>query len=132
MSQDSSSNTTFKCVLQVLESIDVAWFILENVDLEIGPQSNYDLIMKSLSKCGPTYNVTAYQMLATDFGLPQRRLRLYFVGISNKMYPKFQMQKVTDVLDALKLPIQKPAFWINSDRATHTHTHTHAYRVLEM
>jgi site-specific DNA-cytosine methylase len=107
-SQESSSVKTFKAVLQCLESIDISWFILENVDLEIGPDSNYSIIMRSCEEVGPKYAVMAYKMLSSDFGLPQRRTRLYIVGVSRKAYPTFDMKAIAKLLDILKLPTQKP------------------------
>ena len=113
-SQDSSSVITFKCVLRLLESIRVAWFQLENVDLELSPDSNLDCILKSLEQCGPGYMVRAYNVVSTDFGLPTRRQRLYFIGVSKAHYPLFDMNKVTEILSLLKLETQQPVTGRNS------------------
>lgn len=116
--EESSSVKTFKAVLQCLESIDISWLILENVDLEIGPDSNYSIIMRSLEEVGPKYAVMAYKMLSSDFGLPQRRTRLYIVGVSRKAYPTFDMQAIAKLLDILKLPTQKPVDFMLPDQSS--------------
>ena len=109
--KDSSSVVTFKAVLQLLESMVVGWFLLENVDLEdsTDPTSNFKMIIRNLETAGAGYFVRAFKIISTDFALPQRRVRLYFCGVSKSKYPEFDMNQVEKVLNLLKLDCQKPA-----------------------
>jgi site-specific DNA-cytosine methylase len=58
--------------------------------------------------------VRAYKVVSTDFGLPTRRQRLYFIGVSKAHYPLFDMNKVTEILSLLKLETQQPVTGRNS------------------
>eukprot|EP00438_Fugacium_kawagutii_P005718 Skav230909 [mRNA] locus=scaffold2979:64341:65900:+ [translate_table: standard] len=90
----------------------VGWFVLENVDLELGgPDANYTIIIESLESMG--YQVSALKIIATDFGVPQRRVRLYICGVSKSKYPNFDMSKVATVIDLFKLKTQDPVAWMH-------------------
>lgn len=108
---------TFKATVQLLENISVDWFLLENVDLSEDTStaenskdtSNLELIMNALERAGPGFTVRVFKVVSSDFGLPQRRVRLYFVGINSKKYPNYQMNNLVNVLNLLNLKVQKPA-----------------------
>ena len=114
--EDATSVVTFQCVLQVMENIVVKTFLLENVDLEeskTNNETNFDVIVKCLENAGGGYWLMVYKILTTDFGLPQRRVRLFFLGVSKKHYPEFVMSNVTTHLEHFKLKVQHPDFWLN-------------------
>ncbi len=107
---------TFRCVLQVIENIVVKTFLLENVDLEESKSkddTNFDVIVKCLENASGGYWLKVYKILTADFGLPQRRVRLFFLGASKKHYPEFDMSNVTTHLEHFKLKTQHPDVWLN-------------------
>ena len=111
--QESSSVQTFKCVINLLNTVPVSWFILENVDLDSEPDGNLDLIMKALSSSGfgthaDGYQVKAFKILTSNYGLPSRRIRLYFVGVSRSSFPQFSMKCVERNLNMFTLKCQPP------------------------
>ncbi|CAJ1403083.1 unnamed protein product, partial [Effrenium voratum] len=123
---ESSSVQTFKCVINLLNTVPVSWFILENVDLDSEPDGNLDLIMKALSSSGfgthaDGYQVKAFKILTSDYGLPSRRIRLYFVGVSRSSFPQFSMKCVERNLNMFTLKCQPPDaedFMLDDDSAT--------------
>ncbi len=111
VTQDSSSVITFKSVRRLLDSILVHWFLLENVDMtdDETPDSNLSLILQSLEAAGTHgFHVQALLLVSSDFGVPQRRVRLYFVGVNKGKHPHFQIKAIANILDALKLKSQLP------------------------
>jgi len=102
---------TFKCILQQLQAIHFPIFVLENVDLEDDKGSNLDLILEALRE--PGYQVKAYMMISSDYGLPQRRVRLYFIGIHRDDFPNFRFDKVLEYLQLFRLRCQSPVLWFN-------------------
>ena len=101
---------TFKCVTHVLDSTSCGWFVLENVDIDDeSKNSNLSLILQALQNSGPSgFNVRCFKVVSTDFGLPQRRVRLYFVGVSCAIYPNVNMDNVSKHLNLFKLKTQPP------------------------
>ncbi len=110
--QDSSSVKTFKAVLDVLEEVSVRAFILENVDMTEEEDSNFSIIVQALSHAGSGYQVKAFKLWATDFGLPQRRCRLYFIGI-RKGDGEANMDSIESMLRGLRLKKQFPETWFS-------------------
>ena len=111
--KDSSSVMTFKCVLQLLQTVFVRTFLLENVDLEetsksTSKESNLQVILRALSEARDGYHVRAFKILSKDFGVPQRRVRLFFIGVHKGTYPNFDMDKVAQNLEKFRLKCQKP------------------------
>ena len=111
--KDSSSVMTFKCVLQLLQTVFVRTFLLENVDLEetsksTNKESNLQVILRALSEARDGYHVRAFKILSKDFGVPQRRVRLFFIGVHKGTYPNFDMDKVAQNLEKFQLKCQKP------------------------
>ena len=100
---------TFKCVLQLLQTVFVRTFLLENVDLEetsksSSKESNLQVILRTLSEVRDGYHVRAFKIMSKDFGVPQRRVRLFFVGVD--------MDKVAQNLKSFQLKSQKPDSFI--------------------
>ena len=85
-------------------------FILENVDIADDPdgegQGNLDLIVEALQSVG--YAVRIFKLVANDFGLPTRRVRLYFGGYHQKKQPEASFDLVEKLLNCFKLKCQKP------------------------
>ena len=107
---------TFKAVLTCLEHYQPEVFLLENVDMnddESGDgSSNLEIIVKSLQSLGTGYIVRVYKMLSSDYGLPTRRVRLYFGGYHKQKAPQASFELVDKLLVCFKLEHQKPATWI--------------------
>ena len=111
--KEASSVVTFKCTKETIESVDCRTFLLENVDMEESKQSssddnNLDLIVRQLEELAGGFWLRVYKVLTRDFGLPQRRIRLFFLGVSKRHYPDFNMDVVTKHLEAFKLQCQSP------------------------
>lgn len=70
-----------------------------------------DLILEALRE--PGYQVKAYMMISSDYGLPQRRVRLYFIGIHRDDFPNFRFDKVLEYLQLFRLRCQSPVLWFN-------------------
>lgn len=84
---------------RVVENIQPEFFILENVKglLTLNEGVFRDDIINRFKKIG--YKV-AYKVLnAADFGVPQNRQRVFFVGIKNKefQFPKEKQNKVSTI-----------------------------------
>ena len=73
------------------------------------PDSNLSLILQSLETAGTHgFHVQALLLVSSDFGVPQRRVRLYFVGVNKGKHSHFQIKAVANILDSLKLKSQSP------------------------
>ncbi|CAK9058042.1 unnamed protein product [Durusdinium trenchii] len=81
--QESSSFKTFAGNLDVLSLSSPLWVILENVDLgsDEGADSNSAMVSEQLASVG--YTTRLILLRADQFGLPQRRKRLFIIGINN-------------------------------------------------
>ena len=105
---------TFKATLALLKEVEVSFFVLENVDMDEGgkgdpEKSNLALILKALQNASSSgFTTHAFVCLSSDFGLPQRRERLYIVGANKSMFPSFDVRKVQRLLSSFKLPCQPP------------------------
>lgn len=77
---------------RVVENIQPKFFVLENVKglLTLNDGMFKDDIVKRFGKLG--YDVTYRVLNASDFGVPQNRQRVFFVGIKNKKF-KFPVEK---------------------------------------
>ncbi|CAE7794572.1 nlaXM [Symbiodinium sp. CCMP2456] len=117
---DCSSVVTFKGVCHMIRRIQPLCFILENVDsLESAASSNDDdkepsksnleMIMAWLNDLG--YKVTVEKMRSDDYGLPQRRSRLYFFGLrSSDLLAEPAEDSLCSVGDRLLLLRKKECF----------------------
>lgn len=91
-----------------MDDISVEAFVLENVDMAEEEDSNFSHIVEALTKAGSGYCVRAFKLWSTDFALPQRRCRLYFIGINSGIHPQASLDKVEGLLRALRLKRQPP------------------------
>ena len=85
-------------ISKILQDKSIPYFILENVKgiLNINNGNDFKTIISLLNKCG--YNVYYKNLNSIDFGVPQSRERIYFVGIRkdidnlNFSFPKGEEQ----------------------------------------
>jgi DNA (cytosine-5)-methyltransferase 1 len=95
------------------ESFDLDFFVFENVAGLLGPKHAYRLarIIRRLSKAG--FNVFHQDLDARSFSVPQRRRRLFVVGLNADRYQDVTFEfprgsenivTVSDVLRGLPLP----------------------------
>jgi DNA (cytosine-5)-methyltransferase 1 len=76
-------NQLYKAYLHTLESVKPRCFVMENVPnlLSMDGGRIKDQIITDLSKLG--YNITYQVLNASDFGVPQNRKRVFFVGLQS-------------------------------------------------
>ena len=84
---DDARGTLFFEIARILEAKKPRWFVLENVKQLVGHKNGRTLahIVKIVENLG--YNVNWRVFNALDFGLPQKRERVYIVGsIDNTLF----------------------------------------------
>ena len=96
---------TFKSCNDALKFIELDMFLLENVDLEADSE-NLTLILKALSEAG--FSCKTYKLISSDFAVPQRRVRIYILGFSNKRQPQIAFKNVDKMIDLFRLPCVDP------------------------
>jgi DNA (cytosine-5)-methyltransferase 1 len=66
--------------LRFIENLSPSYFVMENVSnlKGVGGGSLFETIKKKMVDLG--YNVSVAPLLASDFGAPQKRVRLFFIG----------------------------------------------------
>lgn len=79
-------NSLFMDFVRFVNHYKPKFFVMENVSgiLSMTTQNNElvkDLILNEYSKIG--YNVEIFQLNAAEFGVPQARIRVFFVGLRN-------------------------------------------------
>lgn len=67
--------------------------------------SNLEIILKTRSL---GYQVRVFKLMSSDFGLPSRRVRLYFAGFSSLHQPNASLDLVETLLGVLQLKSQPP------------------------
>lgn len=87
---DDPRNRLFKDYLDVLKNVNPKVFIFENVVGLLSMQKGkiYEEIIKSFTEAG--YVVSSKKIMASDFGVPQRRQRVFIIGVRKdiKISPK--------------------------------------------
>lgn len=88
-------NSLFMDFVRFVKYFSPKFFVLENVTgiLSMNTQNNElvkDLIINEFNQAG--YNVSIFQLNAAEFGVPQSRIRVFFIGV-NKRYP-FYSEKI--------------------------------------
>ena len=102
--------STFKACVSVLTHLQPSMFLLENVDMEAeDEESNLALITKCLDELG--FAVKVFKLVATDFGLPQRRIRIYIAGFNRSLRENISWTRVEEMLYAMRLQKQPPDTW---------------------
>ena len=77
-------NSLFMDFMRITKAVDADFFVMENVPglLSMKTANNnkvIDVILKEMDDCG--YNVDYHILNAAEFGVPQSRKRLFFIGI---------------------------------------------------
>lgn len=80
---DDPRNTLVSSFIDVVEKVSPKVFIMENVPglISLYKGTVKDYVLKSFKNLG--YNVSFKKVLAADYGVPQSRKRVIFVGIKN-------------------------------------------------
>ena len=100
----------FFTILDILEFYNPKYFILENVQ-KISTINKGDLLEEmtaALKEIGEGYHLHVWDLLASDYGLPQKRRRIFFCGIRKDLGEK------KDVLPPSKIDLNKakyPTAW---------------------
>lgn len=99
---------TFRVTVNILRATEPEWFALENVDLSEtdDAESNLNMIKKVLEEAN--YKTKTFRVIASDFGLPQRRIRIYVCGFHATKQAQASFQKVERNLAAMRLSKQNP------------------------
>jgi DNA (cytosine-5)-methyltransferase 1 len=110
-------NFLYKQFVRFVSYYQPLCFVMENVDNLANKEETLDQICKALkSRKGghPGYKVEYRVLDASKFGVPQKRLRLFIVGVRNDLeldplFPKEKKQKPVTVGDAIQdLPELEP------------------------
>ena len=82
---DDDRGTIIYGLLKIIEEKKPKAFLLENVKglLSINNGNTFKFILKNLENCG--YQVCYKVLKSCDFGIPQKRERVYIVGIRNDL-----------------------------------------------
>jgi DNA (cytosine-5)-methyltransferase 1 len=78
---DDPRNTLFSYYLKFVEKLNPKLVLIENVKGLSSASGYQDLIKKSLENIGKKYLVESIVFNAKDFGVPQNRERIFFIGI---------------------------------------------------
>jgi DNA (cytosine-5)-methyltransferase 1 len=94
---DDDRGQLFFNILDILDSYSPKYFVLENVQ-KLSTINNGDLLeemTKALNEIGDGYNLHVWDLLASDYGLPQKRRRIFFCGIRKDLNipPKINLEK---------------------------------------
>lgn len=75
-------------VVNILRTYRPAFFVLENVQKlrNLGKGSALQLILQALGDAG--YNVSLWDLCASDYGVPQRRRRFFFCGSRDDLFSR--------------------------------------------
>ena len=109
--KDASSVATFKSCAVGIQTMRPEWFLLENVDLDADDMDgNLQLILRILTDLG--YKVQVYRLKTSDFGIPQRRIRIFIAGFCENRHPQASFARMTRTLSAMQLRCQYPEAWL--------------------
>lgn len=91
---DDKRNRLYLAVIEAIKKFEPEAFLIENVPglVRLYNGSVKDEIIKRLSKIG--YNVEMQMLCAADYGVPQMRNRVFFVGLHRK-YGEFDFPNPT-------------------------------------
>lgn len=80
-------NELYLQIVRLLNETKPKYFLAENVPgiLSLGKGEVVKQIVKEFSECGDGYRVENYLLNAADYGVPQGRKRVVFLGVSNKI-----------------------------------------------
>jgi len=80
-------NELYLEIVRLLNETKPKYFLAENVPgiLSLGKGKVVKQIIKEFSECGDGYKVEKYLLNTADYGVPQVRKRVIFLGVSNKI-----------------------------------------------
>lgn len=80
-------NELYLEIVRLLKETKPKYFLAENVPgiLSLGKGEVVKQIIKEFSDCGDGYRVEKYLLNAADYGVPQTRKRVIFLGVSNSV-----------------------------------------------
>lgn len=80
-------NELYLEIVRLLNETKPKYFLAENVPgiLSLGKGEVVKQIVKEFSECGDGYRVEKYLLNAADYGVPQARKRVIFLGVSNNI-----------------------------------------------
>eukprot|EP00435_Cladocopium_sp_Y103_P071015 s728_g36.t1 len=130
-----SSVLTFKGVCFILRFRKPRAFLLENVDsIDTTSQgeeilgfgvvgvSNMALVLRYLRQLG--YTVFTERVRTDEYGLPQRRVRVYFFGVKQSPAAAAEINSMASLLNRLKRPLKtKPDAWFQESASEYTSRH---------
>ncbi|SDB13173.1 DNA cytosine methyltransferase [Butyrivibrio sp. INlla16] len=107
---DDPRGQLFFYILDMLDYYQPKYFVLENVQKihTIKGGSLLDEMKIALSNIGPGYVLHTWDLMASDYGLPQRRNRIFFCGIRK------DIADVKDIGEPPKVDLKKakyPTTW---------------------
>ena len=78
---DDPRNSLFKMFVEIVKSINPKYFLMENVEglLTLNEGRTYNSIVQYFEEIG--YDVKGYKLLAAEYGVPQKRNRVFIYGI---------------------------------------------------
>lgn len=115
---DNPNNMLFKEFVRLVTEIKPKWFVLENVwgMTKMNDGKTIEMIKHCFEKIKPGYNVKWKVLWADEYGVPQRRMRMFMVGNNQGIdfeFPKPFNYKVT-VEEAIgDLPVLQNGDMIN-------------------
>lgn len=114
MDPDDPRSKLIYSFCSIVESIQPKAFVMENVK-SLGSLSKFEgvrtALIHRLQNAG--YTVTIHILNAKDFGVPQSRERVFFIGVKNKFQPVFlanlqKYKKIAPTLRDVLIPLGKP------------------------
>tara|TARA_B100000945_G_scaffold234798_1_gene190943 strand:+ start:2000 stop:3436 length:1437 start_codon:yes stop_codon:yes gene_type:complete len=99
---NDTRNNLFKYFLKFAEKYQPKIILIENVK-GLTSASNYrNLINENIIKTKPSYIVESHILNAKDFGVPQNRERLFFIGVRSDIYKKYNISPQKIFIDLLQ------------------------------
>ncbi len=86
--KEARRGTLYKTMIQIIQKVQPKIFIAENVSgLKSMPNNLLDTIRNDFEQTNNmNYHVILWDIYAPDFGVPQTRKRIFFVGLQKKIY----------------------------------------------
>lgn len=108
--RDEASRATAMQVIQYARELAPRWLVLENV-VYMRPWSRYPELKRELEALG--YHLQKHTLDASDFGVAQKRRRLFLVG-DRERPPADRLKKRPGRRKSAKSILDKPHTWSNS------------------
>ena len=96
--------------IRILNKVKPKFFLAENVSGMLSDRHSEAVknIINTFKKCG--YNVSMHLVNAADYGVPQDRKRVFYIGFRNDLNVQFEFPKPTTATTESKLTM-KDAIW---------------------